>query len=40
MNLGSRVKKGDSVAITGGRRGIANIDIITRVIVEGNDTVG
>jgi len=34
MNLGSRVKKGDSVAITGGSRGIANIDIITRVIVE------
>ena len=34
MNLGSRVKKGDSVAITGGSRGIADIDIITRVIVE------
>ncbi len=34
LNLGSRVKAGDSVAITGGSRGITQIDTITGVIVE------
>ncbi len=34
LNLGENVKPGDSVAITGGSRGIANIDLITRVIVD------
>ncbi len=34
LNLSSRVKANDSVAVTGGSRGIAHIDIITRVIVD------
>ena len=34
MDLQDRVKPGDSIAITGGSRGIANIDIITKAIVD------
>ena len=34
LGLDSVVKKGDSIAITGGSRGVANIDVITRTIVE------
>ncbi len=34
LNLGDKVKPGDSVAVTGGSRGIAQIDIITRVVVN------
>lgn len=34
LNLHNRVKTGDSIAITGGSRGIANIDIITKAIVD------
>ncbi|MBS0266197.1 MAG: DUF2088 domain-containing protein [Planctomycetes bacterium] len=34
LNLGTRVKPGQSVAITVGSRGIANIAIITKAIVE------
>jgi hypothetical protein len=34
LNLGSKIQAGDSVAITGGSRGIAHIDTITGVIVD------
>ena len=34
MDLGGRVKDGDSVAVTAGSRGIANIDIITRTVIH------
>ncbi len=34
LQLADRLKKGDSVAITGGSRGIAHIDLITRTIVD------
>ena len=34
LNLGEKVKSGDSVAITGGSRGVANIDVITKTIVD------
>jgi len=34
LNLRNRVKPGDSVAVTGGSRGIAHIDIITKVIIN------
>ena len=34
LNLSSKVKNGDSVAITSGSRGIANIDLITRTVVD------
>ena len=34
LNLQDRVKPGDSIAITGGSRGIANIDIVTKAIVD------
>ena len=33
LNLGEKVKPGDSVAITAGSRGVANIDTITKTIV-------
>ena len=34
LNLGEKVKAGDSVAITGGSRGVANIDIIVKTIAD------
>jgi hypothetical protein len=34
LRLGEKIKSGDSVAITGGSRGIANIDIITKTVVD------
>ena len=34
LNLGRKIKPGESVAITAGSRGIANIAVITRAIVE------
>jgi len=34
LNLGGKVKAGDSVAITAGSRGVANIDVVTRTIVD------
>ena len=34
LNLGSRIKDGESIAITAGSRGIANIDNVIRVVVE------
>ena len=34
LNLGEKVKAGDSVAITAGSRGVANIDTITKTIVQ------
>ncbi len=34
LHLGEKVKSGDSVAITAGSRGVANIDTITKTIVE------
>jgi len=34
LGLDEKVKSGDSVAITGGSRGIANIDMVLRTIVE------
>ena len=34
LNLGAKVKAGDSVAITGGSRGVANIDIIIKTIAD------
>lgn len=34
LGLNNKVKAGDSIAITGGSRGIANIDVITKTIVE------
>ena len=34
LGLAERLKNGDSVAVTAGSRGIANIDIITRTIVH------
>jgi hypothetical protein len=34
LNLGKTVKSGDAVAITAGSRGVANIDVITRAIVD------
>ena len=40
LNLQDRVKPGDSIAITGGSRGIAHIDIITRAIVDELKKIG
>ena len=34
LQLGDKVKSGDSVAITGGSRGVADIDIIIKTIVD------
>ena len=34
LQLASKVKKGDSVAITSGSRGIANIDLITKKVID------
>ena len=34
LDLGTKVKAGDSVAITGGSRGVANIDIIIKTIAD------
>ena len=34
LNLGNKVKAGDAVAITGGSRGVANIDMVIKTIVE------
>ena len=34
LNLGGKVKAGDIVAITAGSRGVANIDIVIKTIVE------
>ena len=34
VQLASRIKKGDSVAITSGSRGIANIDLITKTVID------
>jgi len=34
LGLKNKIKTGDSIAITGGSRGIANIDVITKAIVE------
>ena len=34
LNLGTKVKAGDSVAITGGSRGVADIDIIIKTIAD------
>jgi len=34
LGLGEKVKGGDTVALTGGSRGVANIDVVTRTIVE------
>lgn len=40
LNLGEKVKQDDSVAITGGSRGIASIDIITKTIVKKLKKIG
>lgn len=40
LNLGARVRPGDSVAITVGSRGIANIALITRAIVQHLQSLG
>ena len=40
LNLSGKVKRGDSVAITVGSRGIANIAVITRAIVEALSALG
>ena len=34
LSLGDRVRAGQSVAITAGSRGIANIDLVTKAIVQ------
>ena len=34
LGLGARLKKGDSVAVTAGSRGIANIDVVTKTVVQ------
>lgn len=34
LRLDTRIKKGDSVAVTSGSRGIANIDIITKTVID------
>jgi len=34
LNLGNKVKAGDAVAITAGSRGVANIDMVIKTIVE------
>jgi len=34
LNLGNKVKPGDTVAVTAGSRGVANIDTVIRTIVE------
>ena len=34
MNLESRVKPGDSVAVSVGSRGVANIALITKTLIE------
>ena len=34
LNLGAMVKDGESIAVTAGSRGIANVDIIIRSVVE------
>ncbi len=40
LNLGSRVKPGQSVAVTVGSRGIANIDIIIKAAIEHLQSLG
>jgi len=40
LNLPDKIKKGDSVAITAGSRGIANIDAITKAVVDNLKGVG
>lgn len=34
LNLGARIKDGDSIAVTAGSRGIAHVDIIIRCVVQ------
>ncbi|MFC2021569.1 [Fe-S]-binding protein, partial [Chloroflexota bacterium] len=40
LGLGSRVKPGQTIAITSGSRGIANIDVITRAVVDECKSIG
>ena len=40
LNLNEKVKKGDTVAITAGSRGIANIDGITKTVVDNLKDLG
>lgn len=40
VNLTSKIKKGDSVAITAGSRGVANIELITRTVIDELKAVG
>ena len=40
LALGGRIKSGQSVAISAGSRGIANIEVITKAIVDFIKTLG
>lgn len=40
LNLSTRVRKGESVAVTAGSRGIANIDVITKSVVDELKDIG
>ena len=40
LNLAARIKRGQSVAITAGSRGIANIKLITKAIVDHVKSLG
>jgi hypothetical protein len=40
LRLGEKVKSGDSIAITAGSRGVANIDVATQTIVEALKELG
>jgi hypothetical protein len=40
LRLGEKVKSGDSIAITAGSRGVANIDVVTQTIVEALKELG
>lgn len=40
LGLGKKVKRDDTVAITAGSRGVANIDVVTRAVVDELKTLG
>ena len=40
LNLGDKINDGDSVAVTAGSRGIANIDVITKAICDHVRSIG
>ena len=40
LNLGAKVQAGETIAITAGSRGIANIAVITRAIVDYCHSIG